>query len=310
MIEGDRITILDNTDGQDASGFAPYIDLPMPFENLQWTQFNGSSRRTMTHVAVNPDVKEVWKKKIGAPSDGALGHLGAPPVIVGEYVYTMDARSKISAYNSLTGATYWEYVNDSDGDKGGFGGGLAASGTHLFVTLGLGEVLCLDTETGILLWKKELSAPVRAAPALYGDVVIVVSRDDKAFGLDAETGAIKWSFQGVRGELSSIGAAVPAADRGIAVIPFSSGEIVAVRVSTGERIWTRVIDSGSATSLLSVFTEIAGGPVIYSDRVIASSYSGALVSLDLIDNSVHPFFRFCELGKLCAPNCFPILYTQ
>src|SRR5690606_16797613 len=76
-------------------------------------------------------------------------------------------------------------------------------------------------------------------------------------------------------------ASSPAVTGDTVIAPFSSGEIVALRASTGQAVWQQVLSRTSRTSALSEIRDIAGRPVISRGVVYAISHSGVLSAMDI-----------------------------
>src|SRR5690606_1454842 len=67
----------------------------------------------------------------------------------------------------------------------------------------------------------------------------------------------------------------------VAIAPYSSGELVALRVENGTPVWTDSLTRTGGVTSLSALNDIAGRPVIDRGRVFAISHSGRMVSIDL-----------------------------
>jgi outer membrane protein assembly factor BamB len=65
------------------------------------------------------------------------------------------------------------------------------------------------------------------------------------------------------------------------IAPYSSGELVALRVANGTAVWSDSLTRTGTVTSLSELNDIAGRPVIDRDRVFAISHSGRMVSIDL-----------------------------
>jgi outer membrane protein assembly factor BamB len=65
------------------------------------------------------------------------------------------------------------------------------------------------------------------------------------------------------------------------VVPYSSGELVALRVENGRAVWTDTLATLRRVDAVSTLADIRGKPVIDRGRVYAISHSGRMVSIDL-----------------------------
>ncbi|MDV7401536.1 PQQ-binding-like beta-propeller repeat protein, partial [Arthrospira platensis SPKY1] len=59
---------------------------------------------------------------------------------------------------------------------------------------------CLDAATGEELWSFVTGGPVRIAPSLDGDRVLVASDDGCLYGLDQASGQRVWTYRAARGD--------------------------------------------------------------------------------------------------------------
>jgi outer membrane protein assembly factor BamB len=157
---------------------------------------------------------------------------------------------------------------------------MTVEGGTLFVGTGFGEVLALDPASGGVRWRTTVAAPVQAAPTLGNGRLLVVSRDDMAYGLDPATGAIDWQVQGIGGP-GLLGGASPAANGKLAILPFSSGEVQGVLARNGLEVWSTSVTGGRRAFARNSITDISGAPVLDgAGTVYASNQSGRTVRLD------------------------------
>ncbi len=100
------------------------------------------------------------------------------------------------------------------------------------------------------------------------------------WALDGVTGGEFWNHE-VFGEAAAILASTsPAASADLVVIPYTNGDIFAVRANNGRPVWNDSLTrTGSAGSLSSI-NDIAGRPVIDGNIVFAISHAGRLVAID------------------------------
>ena len=189
---------------------------------------------------------------------------------------------QISAINTATGDVLWEYdPRVPDDDDEAFGGGIAYENGVLYVSTGSADVVSLDAETGKERWRKRMSGPMRAAPAVADGRVFVVTIDNQLFALNGETGERLWSHAGISEIAGLLGGASPAIAVGTVVVPYSSGEIFSLRVENGRPLWSDNLSSSQRLDALSTLADIRGMPVIDRGTVYAVSHSGRMVAIDL-----------------------------
>ncbi len=257
------------------------IVLPQPFMNTYWTHNGGNPAHAMFHLSLGDLPRESWSDDIGEESDGDELIL-AQPLVVESVLFTMDSRSTVKAYDRLTGRVYWEKdLDPHDEDDGFFGGGIAYADGRIFVSTGFARVFALDVRSGDVIWSQDAPAPIRAAPTVNGGRVFIVTLDNQTLSLAADDGRRLWSHIGLQSETSLLGGASPAIAGRKLVVPYSSGEIVAIDVIEGDEEWNLNLSSVKKTDPLTDLAHIKAMPVIDRDRVIAISHSGRMVAIDL-----------------------------
>jgi outer membrane protein assembly factor BamB len=266
----------------DPAEAAPLLDLGPATPLGDWTQTNAIASRSPGHVEGPASLRQVWVTDIGTGSSDD-GRITSGPVVADGRLYALDAAAQVSALDVASGRILWqtEVVPEGESADDGFGGGLALMDGRLFVTTGFGEVVALGVADGALLWRQPVGAPVRSAAAADDGRVVVVTRDNSGFGLDAETGAILWTLPGTSaGAPGALQAASPAMSQGVAVLPFMSGELVAVRSATGRVLWADALSGGRRGLARAAISDVSGDPVIAGIGVFAANLSGQMVAID------------------------------
>lgn len=285
-LPGTRVAVLQGNTGLTADPAVadrPVI-LPEPYVNESWEQEGGSPAHAMYHLELGTSPRPVWRASVGkGNSDDAM--ILSQPIVVGDSVYTMDARSRVTRYRQSDGGRVWEVDltpgDDDDDDDGYFGGGVAYADGRLFVSTGFGKVFALDSSSGQTVWEQTVSAPMRSAPTVSGGRVFVVTFDNQAFALAASDGRRLWSHTGIQEATALLGTASPAVAGGTVIIPYTSGEIYALQVENGRQIWSDSLAAVRRTDPLSDIAQIRGLPVIDRGMLYVVSHAGRTVAYDL-----------------------------
>ena len=257
------------------------VVLPTQFVNLDWPQAGGLPTHAVGHPALELPFREAWSVDIGAGSSGARRLISQPVVAVGT-VFAMDANGRVTAFDAQTGERQWRVVAASpDEDSYPLGGGLAFANGRLFVSTGFGEVLSLDPTNGGLIWRAVVGGPVRAAPTVDSGRVFVVTVDNQLEVLDSETGLVLWTHTGILETAGLLGGASPAAGNGIVLVPYSSGEVFALRIDSGRTVWSDSLTAIRRVGALASLADIRGMPVLDDDLAFVASHSGRMVAIDL-----------------------------
>lgn len=284
-LAGDRISVLElqknltpDAGAQEQGG----VMLPQSWTNAAWPQASGFPNHSMQNLSLNVEgMKNVWNADIGAGGEKDLP-LTAQPIVANNTIFTLDSRSRLSAFNATTGKKIWDKdISNEKEDENVITGGISFAGTHLFATNGASEVLALSPENGDIIWRKPLPAPSRAAPTALGGRVFVSTLDNRVFALSAVDGSSLWEYVGISSTAGLLGAASPAANTDVVVPAFSSGEISALRVENGSVAWSdnlaNVRNYGGGLDSLS---DIKAMPIMDNGLVIAMSFSGKIAAIE------------------------------
>jgi outer membrane protein assembly factor BamB len=189
----------------------------------------------------------------------------------------------VSAFDAESGDRIWQTSLAPDHESGNaiLGGGVAFDAGRVIVTTGFAQVVSLDAATGEELWRTRVTSPVRAAPTVMGGRVFVVTLDNKGLALAASDGRILWTHAGVEETASLLGGAAPAADNGVVVMAYSSGELVALREDTGAPLWSDAILATRRTDATANLADIRARSVIDNNRLFVVGHSGLLVGIDM-----------------------------
>ncbi|MFQ6017114.1 MAG: PQQ-binding-like beta-propeller repeat protein [Kiloniellaceae bacterium] len=257
------------------------VRLSEPYVNPGWTHFGGSAAHAMYHLSLGQAPRKAWSNDVGAGS-GDERRLLAQPLVVDGVIFTMDSLSVVTAFEAANGRRLWRVdLEPEDEDDGFFGGGIAYDAGRIFVTTGFARVFSLDAETGAVVWAQRVPAPMRAAPAVAGGRVFVVTLDNRTIALSAADGRRLWRHTGIQESTGLIGGASPAVAGSTVVAPYSSGEIFGLLAETGRVLWSDSLASVTRIDPLGDLAHIRGTPVIDRGMVFAVSHSGRMVAIDL-----------------------------
>ena len=121
----------------------------------------------------------------------------------------------------------------------------------------------------------------QAPPTARGGRLFAVTITNKLYALDASNGSTLWTHSGITETASLLGGGSPAVDAGVVVVPYSSGELVALKVETGRVLWTESLARLRRTDVVSSLAHIRGRPVIDRGRVFAMGHGDQMVAIDL-----------------------------
>ena len=262
------------------------IVIPAAQTNPGWTQPGGNTTNALHNLTLSPQPVRSFSIHAGEGSS-RNGRLTASPIIAGGRVFVLDTRATVRAFSADSGGSIWSrsLVPEGKDSRGAFGGGLASDGSRIYATTAFGEALALDAATGAVLWRKSVGSPLRAAPTVADGKMVFVSVANQVHCLSTSDGSELWQSTGV-GESASVITSTSAAIEGdVAVVPTTSGDVIAFRLSDGAPLWTDTLASTDPTSSLANLNDIAARPVMDSGQVFAISHSGSFVAFNAKDGT-------------------------
>lgn len=255
------------------------VMIPAAVVNESWSQPGGTPANSPGNVALNASIRAVWSGDAGTGSS-KYGKLSASPVVADGRVYTLDAAGRVTAFNVSGGGQAWRASVVPEGEKNpqkGYGGGLAYEAGRLYVATGFGTVVALDPRSGKELWNRQIGVPIRTSPTAAQDRIVVVTTEGEVICLSGPDGAENWRFKGLSERASFITNASPAIDGDTVVAPFVSGDVVALKLSTGQAVWTESLARTRTASSLAAMSD-AARPAIEGGVTFAVGHAGRMIA--------------------------------
>jgi outer membrane protein assembly factor BamB len=299
-LRGVRIPVmsLDSELKVDASLGKERVLLPPPYRNPDWPQPGGYASNAMYHLAAPGRLRQVWSEDAGKGTDTA-SHLISTPVVGDGLIYALDAEAHIWVFRAADGHPVWNRrlapKNGTDmptlwGLLGkpntvdppqGMGGGVAYDAGKIFVTSGFGVLRCIDARTGRDIWQKDLKMPIVNAPVVNGGRIFVSTHDNHLYAMAETDGRMLWEHQGIAEAAGILRSTNVAVSGETVIVPYTSGELFALRVQNGQVGWSDVLSRSGHVTALSQLDDIAGRPVIDRGVVYAISQSGLMAAFSV-----------------------------
>ncbi|MDJ1014936.1 MAG: PQQ-binding-like beta-propeller repeat protein [Paracoccaceae bacterium] len=283
ILDGERFDLRAAPDAESEASFvnrsAP-IALPAPVVNSDWDHKAGSVRNAIPHPALGRSLARAWSASIGE-GNGKRFRLTADPVVANGQVYTMDARSVVTAFD-LSGRPLWSADLTPSGERAldAGAGGLAVSGGAVYATSGYGRMTALDAETGREIWVQRFDSAATAAPTVFEGAVYTVTRNAAGWAIDARTGRVLWEVLGTPAESGVLDGAAPAIYGELVVFPFPSGQLLSVTRAPGAPVWVASVPGRRPDRAFSSFADLSGDPVVADGRIYAGSHAGRTSAFD------------------------------
>ena len=234
-------------------------------------------------------LKKVWSAGVGSGQDDRYTRL--VPAIYGDTIYAADIEGEVFAFDKVKGKKRWSVeLTDPVEAEGFFAGlwssdqplqisaGVGVSSRHLLLGTYKGEVVALDRNNGEQRWRTQLSSEILAEPVETSGVVLAITNDGRFYGLDAESGSVKWMFESVQPLLTLRGTGAPVVSGDTAYAAFDSGKVYAFEVDTGLIQWEQRVAIPKGKSELERIVDIDGTPLLSSNILYVVSYQGRLVA--------------------------------
>lgn len=172
-----------------------------------------------------------WSRQVDFNSTGSAPRINTNPVIVDENIYygdnigrfysvdknTGDKNWSIGGFNSFfpsptvfedniivgtyqelysfdknTGNQNWNYTPSGSFETSPF---LENDRIYIGVSInGSGELICLNAESGQLIWKFDLENNTTSSPVVYDNVVYIGDWNKKLYAVKADTGVLEWQI--------------------------------------------------------------------------------------------------------------------
>lgn len=257
------------------------IALPAPVAHAEWGHLNGSSRHRIEHPALGSPPALAWTADIGG-GDTRRSRITATPVAGDGRIFTLDASANVRAFDLGSGAVLWSVDLTPPGERSdaASGGALTLAEGRLYVTTGFGTLAALDPATGQEIWNRSKDSPMSGGVTVERGTLYAVSRDSRAWALEADTGRVRWEIPGVPADTLIAGGPAPTLTDALVIFPFSSGDLVAALKQNGIRVWQASVAGRRSGLARAAITDITGDPVVDGGVVYAGNQAGRSVALE------------------------------
>ena len=287
-INGERISVIRENKNlkPDYTARQIQIKLPRAKVNYAWTQNGLSPTHSGGHLKSGGNLDEIWNISFGEGSS-KRNILISTPVADANNVYTIDANGVANAFNLTTGDKVWSKklkpTNKKAKTNSMSGAGIALKGDKVFVTTGFGHVFALNRDNGEIIWNHDIKSPIRIAPSVDNDLVVIQTLNNEIHALNVNNGSELWKDKLDDESTIMIGGAAPAYNAGkdFILAAFSNGQIQAYKASTGTPLWSEWVVSPSTTESISDITSIKANPIIDDNIAYVIGYNGPLVAIDI-----------------------------
>jgi len=280
-LKGKRVSVLKDIDGDIKNNFSTSkVQLSEPESIDDWKQSYNSPSHISINFLSNSSFKNFSKVTSGGRSGKDVSVLSQPIISKNRLIF-LDANSNLFVYDLLKKKTKWKKSLVVAEDKGhNIGGGIAADDDFIFVGSPYAEIMCIEIDTGKILWKKETFTPVRATPTLLDNKVIFLTLDNRTLLINKSNGEIIWEHEGIQNSTSIIGQPKVAVEGNIVLTTYSNGEVFALNLTNGAEIWRQSTIKLEQSETSNSFSDIDANPIILKNLIIVASTNGKIFALN------------------------------
>ena len=287
-VSGNRISVIRENKNlkPDYSARQVQVRLPRAVINTSWQQSGMTSTHRGAHLKSGGNLDEIWNVSFGEGSS-KRNVLITTPIADSDNVYTIDSEGLVRSLRLADGEENWEKklnpTNKKAKSNSISGAGIALYDDKLFISTGFGQVFALDKNDGNVLWNIDVKAPIRIAPTVDDNLVIVQTLDNGIYALNVSDGREMWKDKLEEEATIMVGGASPAysANDDFVLATFSNGQIQAYKASTGTLLWSEWVVPSSSTESIADITSIKANPIIDNDKAYIVGYNGPLVAIDV-----------------------------
>ena len=201
-----------------------------------------------------------------------------PPVVVGKTVYTLDTDFQLTALNIADCQKKWQVQLPISKDVLPKSVGLGANEKVIFAVGGDGTVVAVSP-AGKIRGTRSLEAPLRSTPVMEDGLMFLLGADNSLFVLAGQHGETLWNDKMPQADLNDFGMPSVAVQNTLAVVPYTTGDIVGYDVISGQKLWSEALFSRYGFDKLEEITHIIATPILSDDLLFVvgnSGLSGAL----------------------------------
>lgn len=258
------------------------ITLPKPVANDSWPQQGCDATHMSRNLSLGTNLQRAWDVTIGQGRT-SCGRILATPIVIANQIVTLDTGGFLSAYNIKNGEMLWGvsvFPENKDYDTT-WGGGVASDQAGvLYVSTAMCEALAINSQNGAILWRSPLSSPCRNAPTVHNGRLYIINVNNQVEVLDCKSGKVLWRHTGSAICTNILGTGTPAAYRNFVVVPYSSGEVFALRADTGTIIWSEIAAGQSFVDSCGRLSHIRAQPVLDNNQLFIVSHNERLTCID------------------------------
>ena len=222
-----------------------------------------------------------WKLDTRAASNRAAYRLR--PLIVGDFLYSIDTSGTISYIDPTKGRRIWHFETGLSAITG-----LGGNQNLIIATSQDGHIKAyLPRQDGLeLLWEIQIDSEIRATPVVDLDQIFVRSVDGKLRSLAANDGTQQWMVSRRVPALSLTGNSQPVVVNDRVISGFDDGKLAAFDRATGQVVWESTVSYPGGRTEVERLVDVDAQFVLHDGVIYAVSFQGRLVALQAVSGDL------------------------
>jgi len=151
--------------------------------------------------------------------------------------------------------------------------GVGSDGFTVAVGTARGGVVALGAD-GIEIWRSQIGGEMRSPPLVGRDLVIVRSTDYRITALDAASGKRRWTYQRANVPLTLRSPTELVYAGDLVIAGFPGGRLVALNSANGAVRWDVAVSEPRGATEVERLADVVGAPLVIGGEVCAASYQG------------------------------------
>jgi len=153
--------------------------------------------------------------------------------------------------------------------------GVGSDGFTVAVATTRGGVVALGAD-GKEIWRSQIGGEMRSPPLVGRDLIIVRSTDYRVTALDAASGKRRWTYQRANVPLTLRSPTELVYAGDLVIAGFPGGRLVALNSANGAVRWDIAVSEPRGATEVERLTDVVGAPLVIGAEVCAASYQGRI----------------------------------
>lgn len=223
-------------------------------------------------------VQKQWSNSIGKGTNGKF--LKLTPVIANGKIYANSNNGIAAAFDTESGDKIWKVNTGLT-----FTSGLTATDNLIFAGTDQAQIVAIQQAKGLPGWWRPVTSEVLATPYAASHKVLVKDESGTLTAFNT-SGKQLWIYSHNDPSLILRGGSSPKIVGKYVIVGFSSGELVALNLYSGNVIWSKFIAEGHGGSDVERMVDIDADPQIANGVIYVATYRGKVAAVNLYNGRI------------------------